>query len=134
MQQGTKQEKPLYKVLNEQMENGYKISDVELKSFVPDGWDFFRARDYGGGQIGIKYRKEYEEGETKWNEDGFEYKELFVTSKKIAADKYTALAVNNLHLLAEALQTIQNVLESWNSEGKYQNLIEHSKTALSRIS
>lgn len=52
----------------------------------------------------------------------------------LANAQYTSLAVNNLHVLAEALETIKNVLTDWNGEGKYQNLIEHAKTALSKIS
>lgn len=55
--------------------------------------------------------------------------------KRMKADaQYTTLAVNNLSHLAEALETIKNVLIDWNGEGKYQNLIEHAKTALNKIS
>lgn len=100
----TQSNTPLWRELNGKRMNGYTFSDTELRSFVPEGWEFFRARDYGGKQIGIKYRKPYAEGETHWNEDGFEYKEIFVTSKNVAAEKYAALAVNNLASLAEALE------------------------------
>lgn len=48
---------------------------------------------------------------------------------------YTALAVNNLAPLADALATIQSVLKDWdNGTGKYKNLIEHADKALNRIS
>lgn len=47
---------------------------------------------------------------------------------------YTALAVNNLLPVADALLLIKEVLESWNGEGKYTNLINHANSALSKIS
>lgn len=102
---------PLWKRLNGEREHGYTFSNTELRSFVPEGWEFFRAKAYTGEQIGIKYRKPYAEGEPHYNEDGFEYKELFVTAKEVAANKYTALAVNHLASLAEALSNFINISE-----------------------
>lgn len=104
-----KSKEPLYKVLNEKRLNGYKFSDEEIKSFVPDGWEFFMVRDYGYGQIGVKYRRPYLSNEFHYNEDGFEYKETFHNPKNVALKEYTALAVNNLAPVADALQCLLDV-------------------------
>lgn len=106
---------PLYKVLNNQRENGYIFTDEERNSFVPEGWEFFRMRTYGADQFGIKFRKKYEDDETPFNEDGYKYHEIFKSSKQVAHENYSTLAVNNLASLAEALE---------NTLKEYQNVCE----------
>lgn len=48
-----------------------------------------------------------------------------------ALNQYPKL-VDTIKELQGALETIQNVLFEWNGEGKYQNLIEHSKKAINK--
>lgn len=48
--------------------------------------------------------------------------------------QYTALAVNNLHRLAEALEEALDQLESWNPEGNPSFTMMRVKEALNRIS
>jgi len=75
--------KPLYKVLNEQRTQGR--ATIELRSFESSDLMF------GNDRVGELYC-------------GSEYTEI----EAEANAQYTALAVNNLHLLAEALEKIKN--------------------------
>lgn len=112
---------PLYKVLNEQrLQNELFASANGIGIYDADKKGTYRFLDY--------------------NSNGLDFMMVDTMPTDVQIDatfEYTALAVNNLHILAEAIETVKSVLESWDNttnQAKYRNLIFHLENALSHIS
>jgi len=102
----TETKKPLYKVLNEQRTKG----------------EWFE--EYDNDEFGQFYSIFAGEGENV-----FRYPYRIVKDEEYKANaQYTALAVNNLHLLAEALEGVIRVADRKTDE------FDKAKEALSKIS
>lgn len=53
--------------------------------------------------------------------------------KRIKEAKLITSSVNNHDNLVRTLKTVKGVLENWNRDGKYTNLIEYTEKALQEI-
>lgn len=68
---------------------GYKLQFVKMvTNVIPEGWELFRVKEYYKGKLDVKVRRLYPDGEVKYNEDGYEYKCIFIDKEP---DEQTAL-------------------------------------------
>lgn len=104
-------EKPLWKVLNEQRTQGeWQLSENEdNKELVTRVSNGLITANFECDYFNSKHSK----GETTANA------------------QYTALAVNNLHILAEALEKLHDLLEKGETVGNMQDFIEETLLSIS---
>lgn len=116
----TENKQPLYKVLNEQRTQG--------------NWEFCEFDTPHGKEFVIKEANLKKDG--KWIFSDRIMEAGNYTNQNKANTQYTALAVNHLHHLAEALEKIKKAIEQTN--GRNTNEVESCynsiKEALNRIS
>lgn len=77
-----------------------ELTEWESKQ-IPEGWEFFRKVVFGD-TVSLKVRKQYEPNDIRFNDDGYEYKEVFIPINAESKSKIEAAAPE----LLEALQAM----------------------------
>lgn len=91
-----------------------KLTDKEIIEIanIPEGWEVFKVANREN--TFVKIRRIYPEGAINFNEDGYEYKSIFITAKDVLAYRYPKLKEENTKLLEAnkaLIEALQNIVD-----------------------